>query len=161
MITQDRIIPAIGQPFEGGIFAGRFALGEQFYGLVVAPADTGELAKTAWGGKTKVGGASSYNDGLTNTAAMAKAGSTLAKWAQKLQIEGYSDWYLPSRLESLIAFGELQDQGIFASDWYWTSTQYAGDDEYAWFQHFGSGGQYGLRKADQLRARAVRRVPIR
>lgn len=162
MNAPDRIIPAVGQPFEGGIFAGRFALGEQLYGLIVATADTGELGKTAWNAsKKKVAGALSYNDGRANTEAMLAAGSKLAKLARGLVIDGLDDWYLPSRLEALVAFGELHDQDVFERDWYWTSTQYAGDAEFAWCQLFDYGGQLNSPKYYQLRARAVRRFLIR
>lgn len=48
----------------------------------------------------------------------------------------------------------------FAEDWYWTSTQYAGAAEAAWYQTFDYGTQSGTHKDGKLRARAVRRVPI-
>lgn len=48
----------------------------------------------------------------------------------------------------------------FAADWYWSSTQYAGDEASAWGQTFDDGGQHGTRKDDELRARAVRRLKI-
>ena len=159
MNAPEIIIPTMaGTPFGGGIYAGRFAIAAQLYGLVVAPADVGELAATKWGRLKKVAGALSYNDGDANTQAMAKAGSALGKWAQGLRIEGFGDWYLPSRLEALILFGELQDKDAFKRAWYWTSTQYAGDDASAWVQSFDYGYQLRNRKNDQLRARAVRRL---
>jgi hypothetical protein len=48
----------------------------------------------------------------------------------------------------------------FEETWYWTSTQYAGDESFAWYQTFGNGYQYDFRKDFELRARAVRRVKI-
>jgi len=45
-------------------------------------------------------------------------------------------------------------------DWYWTSTQSAGAEQYAWFQYFILGHQDGSLKSALLRARAVRRFPI-
>jgi hypothetical protein len=49
----------------------------------------------------------------------------------------------------------------FDEVWYWSSTQYAGDAGYAWFQHFRYGYQsIYYCKSSELRARAVRRVPI-
>ncbi len=47
-----------------------------------------------------------------------------------------------------------------SEDWYWTSTQFAGDEQYAWYQSGDNGGQGGNRKNSELRARAVRRFPI-
>jgi hypothetical protein len=45
-------------------------------------------------------------------------------------------------------------------DAYWSSTQYAGGDGYAWSQLLDSGGQYDALKDDELLARAVRSEPI-
>lgn len=154
------VIPIIpGTPFGGGIYAGRLFIGDQAYALIVAPKD-GERAEAIWNkSKKAVAGATSYCDGHANTEAMAAAGSELALWAQALIINGETDWYLPSRLEALIAFGEVKDQ--FEEDWYWTSSQYAGYAECAWYQGFDDGDQsYDLHKDYELRARAVRRVPI-
>jgi hypothetical protein len=149
---------AAGEQFAGGIFAGRYFIGAAPYALIVSLKDEGEIARVAWGAKKKVAAATSYADGLANTDAMAAAGSKLAATIRALRIGGFDDWYLPSRLESMLLFGELQCE--FQRDWYWTSTQYAGNDEYAWFQHFYDGHQYGSHKGDECRARAVRRVPI-
>lgn len=57
----------------------------------------------------------------------------------------------------------FQEGGVeaFEADWYWTSTQHASYDAYAWSQFFDFGGQYYLSKDDgYCRARAVRRLPI-
>lgn len=135
-------IPAVaGGEFAGGIFAGRYFVGDKPFALIVAPADDGELAETKWGGSKSVAGAGSYCDGLANTKAMAEAKSELAKWALGLRIGGFDDWYIPSRLEALIAFGELGDKSVFAPEWYWTSTQYARAAGYAWYQTFYYGRQ--------------------
>ena len=159
MNAPEIIVPTTtGGIFGGGIYAGRFGIGDKLYGLVVAPAAIGELVKTKWGGLKKVAGADSYNDGDANTQAMAAAGSVLGKWARGLLIEGFGDWYIPSRLESLILLGELGATDTFARDWYWTSTQY--DAEWAWSQLFDDGDQDSHHKDCQLRARAVRRFPI-
>ncbi len=48
----------------------------------------------------------------------------------------------------------------FAEDWYWSSTQYAGVESYAWFQHFNYGYQNTSHKGFELRARAVRRLKV-
>jgi hypothetical protein len=48
----------------------------------------------------------------------------------------------------------------FEAEWYWSSTQCAGVEAYAWCQYFGSGSQGTSRKDDALRARAVRRLKI-
>lgn len=162
-------LPAIGAPHAGGFFAGRFFDGAQAYALIVAPRAEGEQARIAWNKTTKaVKGAQSYSDGPANTAAMSRDGSALAKWARDLNIGGFDDWYIPSRLELLMAYGELralkafnpdQPDG-FANDWYWSSTQLADLYSYAWFQNFGYGSQSSYHMDYELRARAVRRIAI-
>ena len=66
---------------------------------------------------------------------------------------------LPTRREQAILFGNVPQ--LFENAWYWSSEQYAGDDESAWIQAFDLGLQSSTHKASRCRARAVRRVPIR
>jgi len=163
-------LPAIGQPFAGGFFGGRFFIREQPYALIVSPKADGEIDEIAWNKNTKpVAGATHYADGLANTRAMLTAGSPLAQQITALRIGGFDDWHIPSRLQSLVLFGELRDLPAFAEDqpeglateWYWTSTQHASDDDYAWCQRFYDGGQDSShKKYGQLRARAVRMIKI-
>ena len=87
----ETILPAIGESFEGGIFAGRFFVDDTAYGLIVAPKNEGDLETTKWGGVKNVAAALSACDGLANTQAMAAVGSKLAKWAQDLRINGRDD----------------------------------------------------------------------
>ena len=158
-----------GIEFEGGYLAGHFYDDLNPYALIVAPKTEGEQAEIAWGVTDKLlKTATSYSNGPANTATMAKAGCALAKWALGLKIGGYSDWYLPSRLECLLIFCELaalktfgptQPNG-FAHQWHWTSTQYSGDGAYAWCESFCYGYQSLDRKGHQLRARAVRRITL-
>jgi hypothetical protein len=150
----------VGDPFEGGLFAGRFFIGAQAFLLIVSPRGEGECEPMPWGARKAIDGANSYCDGMANTQAMAAAGSKLAKWALALQIAGKDDWHLPSRLESLVLFGELGKGDQFVREWYWTSTQCEPNPGYAWFQSFVSGYQDGTHKDDELRARAVRSIPI-
>ena len=150
--------PAPAFTLDGGIPVARYFVNGQPYALILSPKDS-EIKRAKWGAtKKNVTGAHSYVDGLANTIAMAEAGSKLAKDIRALRIGDFDDWYLPSRLESLLLFGELQSE--FERDWYWTSTQYAGDDEVAWFQFFIIGYQYSHHKDYESRARAVRRVAL-
>lgn len=86
-------------------YAGRILIAEAAYILVVSPKAEGEHDATAWNDSPKcVEGALSYCDGLTNTQAMAAAGSKLAKWALGLSIGDYSNWYIPSQDELEICY---------------------------------------------------------
>ena len=65
---------------------------------------------------------------------------------------------LPTRTEALLFFHT--QRGEFQREAYWTSQQHAADPSYAWYQHFDWGGQDFLDLGWELRARAVRRVPL-
>lgn len=65
---------------------------------------------------------------------------------------------LPTRTEALLIFHT--QRGEFQRDWYWTSQQPAADPSSAWCQDFYWGGQDNDDLSWELRARAVRRVPL-
>jgi hypothetical protein len=158
------VLPALaGTAFGGGIYVGRFFVGAEAYALIVAPKAEGELEISTWHGssKNKVAGALDVYDGAANTAAMAEAGSQLASWARDLRLGGCDGWYLPSRGEALLAFAAgLEGDEAFEQDWYWTSTQFAADSGYAWYQYFDYGTQTTWPRGGKFKARAVRRVKI-
>lgn len=86
-----------GTPVEGGFFAGYISTPEGRFGIAVAPKATGEL-KGAWlKSEADVPGARSCYDCRSNTLALAEAGSDLAKQILALDINGCTDWALPSR----------------------------------------------------------------
>ena len=168
-MTTPKIPTKPGTAFGGGYYAGRFFIADHAYALIVSPKAAGTIDSTPWNESTaSVAGDTSYNDGAANTAAMAKAGSTLAKKITGLRIGKFKDWYLPSRLELMLAYHELGaarafkpgGKQAFDSAWYWSSTQHAEYSDYAWMQHFGNGDQDGYLKSDAYRARAVRRLII-
>jgi hypothetical protein len=66
----------------------------------------------------------------------------------------YGDWYLPSKHELNLLYSQKTVVGGFASDYYWSSSEY--DYNYAWIQYFSSGSQYGLNKFNPGYVRAIR-----
>ncbi len=103
------ITPIIGSAMGGGLYAGRIFIGDKPFSLIVAPKAEGEHKPAIWiQGSKEVPCASSYNDGLANTQAMAEAGSKLAKWALGLEIGGENDWYLPSQEELEVIYRNLK-----------------------------------------------------
>ena len=106
----EEITPIIGTAMDGGFYAGRIRRDDgQVYALIVAPKDGGEIADAEWiHDWTDVPGALSYNDGLTNTMAMADAGSRLAQWARWLRIANHDDWYIPSQDELEVIYRNLK-----------------------------------------------------
>lgn len=101
-------IPSVpGTPFAGGFYAGQIKVGNDTFALIVAPKAAGHTRK-AWGEYGKAIEAISYNDGMANTAAMQQAGSALAQWARELNIDGFDDWYIPSRDELELCYRHLK-----------------------------------------------------
>jgi hypothetical protein len=123
LVSTRQYIPAvIGEAWGGGYFAGYIshtADGNPTHALIVAPRATGATGtgytltsnlqwKTA---TTATAGTASDFDGAANTAAMVAAGINdhpSAKFCVDLSIGGFTDWYLPSRLELDIAYFNLK-----------------------------------------------------
>jgi hypothetical protein len=96
---------SIGAPMEGGFYIGAILLADGPYGLIKAPKTLGDFADVKWGPYSgSIAGALSFDDGLSNTLAMAKAGSELAQRILDLRIDGKTDWYLPALDELEIAY---------------------------------------------------------
>ncbi|TRO21985.1 DUF1566 domain-containing protein [Ectopseudomonas mendocina] len=109
MTIKQNELPAIGSAFQGGFFAGLLQIDGQLHGLIVAPKAAGELAEARWGEYgNDIAGATSVYDGLANTQTMAAEGYPLAKWALELEIDGHTDWYLPSRDELEILYRQFK-----------------------------------------------------
>jgi hypothetical protein len=153
--------PRIGEHWagQGGVYVGimRGRDGQADHHLVAA-IGANELEDVTWGeyGK-KIEGCGSYHDGKANTAAMAAAGYDIAKRIQALDIEGNTDWHLPSQAEAHLLAANIRE-AMNQGDYYWTSTQYSADD--AWYQTFGSGDQVIDNKDAELRAVAVRVIQL-
>jgi hypothetical protein len=113
-------IPALGEflPEQGGFFAGTVNIGGVVYGLASAPKEGGELEESPWNDSyAHVAGATSFNDGLANTKAMAEAGSELAKQALAANINGKQDWYIPAVDELEIAYRAFKPTDDDNSGW--------------------------------------------
>ncbi len=92
----------------GGFYAGNVRVDGQLFALIVAPKDVGQIEGEWIENYKSVPGALSYCDGLTNTIAMAEAGSELAKAVRALDINGATDWHIPSQDELEIIYRNLK-----------------------------------------------------
>ena len=65
---------------------------------------------------------------------------------------------LPSRIEQAMLWANHRD--LFQKDWYWSNETHHAESGWAWNQNFLNGIQYYDTRNTELRARAVRRLPI-
>lgn len=100
--------PAIGQPFQGGYYAGAYQVNGQKYYLIVAPKSS-EVFYAYWTGVSPNANATSDINGFTNTATLAAQGtSPAASYCNAYVNDGYTDWYLPAQWELEICYYNLK-----------------------------------------------------
>ncbi len=103
--------------------------------------------------------ATAVGTGNANTnliVALYGAENNAAKLCSDLVINGYSDWFLPSKDELDLMYHNLKEQGAggFTGSSYWSSSEGSAND--AWYQAFGSGYQDDVNKNNTGYVRAVR-----
>jgi len=148
----------VGDSYAGGIVF--YVDGTGQHGMVAAPSDQGNsrtwmvstiLATGATG--TSVGSGQSNTTAIVNTYG---AGTYAAQICNDLVLNGYSDWFLPSRDELLLMYTNLhaKGKGNFAFAMYWCSTEVNDNDALA--IDFNSGTASQVNKINSKSVRAAR-----
>ncbi len=149
-MSDDACSLSIGDPYKGGIIAYLDYTG--WHGLIAAPYDQSEGAE--WGcNLVQLPGAdgTAIGTGNQNTIDI-MAGCTeegiAARICGDLVLDGYDDWYLPSKDELNILYTNREKIGGFSNYVYWSSSELPEINPgwvgpyYAFNQNFYSGGFY-------------------
>ncbi|NQY10776.1 MAG: DUF1566 domain-containing protein, partial [Flavobacteriales bacterium] len=156
--------PAIGDFRDGGVV---FWLDGSGGGLVCTVSDRSSSIQWYNGSYTTTGATgTAVGTGQANTTAIIASqggGTYAASLCDGLSLNGYTDWYLPSKDELNAMYANkaaidvtaiANSGGGFAISYYWSSTEV--DDGNAWEQNFGSGLQFNGGKLFNVSVRAVR-----
>lgn len=147
---------SVGDNYGGGIIF--YVFGDGKHGLIAAPSDQGTIQ---WGCQgTTITGADGIALGTGNQNTLdIVAGCTTAGIAAEicsnLVLNGYNDWYLPSKDELNLLFLNKSIVGGLANNYYWSSTE--ADATGAWYMNFNPGGGiFSSAKQNALYVRAIR-----
>ena len=147
---------AIGDKCLGGIIAYIDDTGE--HGLIAAPSDQSTGIRWYNGSYITTGATgTAIGTGKSNTDKIVQVqgnGNYAAKLCDDLVIDGYGDWYLPSKGELNELYKNRDVIGGFGTSYYWSSSEYTNYE--AWCQYFGSGRQDESSKGNTWKVRAVR-----
>jgi hypothetical protein len=144
----------IGQSYGGGIIF--YIDGTGQHGLISATSDQSSGAQWGCFGTLIGGTGTAIGTGQANTTAIVNGCSTpgiAAQICDALVLNGYSDWFLPSKDELNQMYIQKTVIGGFI-DYYWSSSEKNAGG--AWYQYFPNGAQDYNNKYTTYYVRAVR-----
>ena len=145
----------IGSYLEGGFYMGDL-LGKK---LILSP--NKYETRLRFGGYGRESSAYSRNNGKGNTLDLVLRGDhPAAEYCYNLDINGYTDWYLPAieEFHILCENNEYLPKEESFDKYYWSSTEYSSDG--AWFWYFISLFEDVDHKNGSYYVRPIRRIPV-
>lgn len=146
----------IGQSYNGGIIFFIDSTGQ--HGLIAAASDQSTGAPWGCYEISIIGTSTAIGSGQANSAAILKGCITAGIAAcicHNLALNGYNDWFLPSKDELNQMYLNKNLIGGFAQHSYWSSS--LGNAKYdAWCQYFVDGLQHLVSKDEEGYVRAIR-----
>lgn len=148
----------IGELQQGGLVF--YLDGTNEHGLVCATIDQSSSAKWGCYGTNLLAADVALGAGESNTLIIVTNCTTsgiAAKLCFDLALNGYNDWFLPSKDELNLMYTnlKLQGKGNFSNGFYWSSSE--GGDQTGWCQDFTNGVQDYNFKTNNYHVRAVRK----
>jgi hypothetical protein len=110
------------------------------HGLISATTDQSTGAQWGCYGTTIGGTSTAIGTGQANTMLIVNGcidAGTAARICNDLSLDGYDDWFLPSKDELNLMYEQKTAIGGFTNSYYWSSSEYASD--VSWFHQFGDG----------------------
>ena len=148
-------------PAGGVVFYDKGSVSDGWRFLEAAPSNTEFEAKWSSsyhdipGIRTVIGTGKQNTQKIVSDLNSKELTGTAAQLCINLNINGYSDWFLPSKDELNEMYKMRSLIGGFQNSAYWSSSQY-GINLGAWYQIFGSGSQGTYSRDKTLMVRAIR-----
>jgi TolB-like protein len=149
-------------PAGGWIFYDRGRVINGWRYLEAAPGEAefsapwGAYQTTVDGTDTAVGAGQRTTEWIVSFLRRTGESGRAAQYCDELDIDGFNDWFLPSKDELDLMYKNLKVKGLgeFSNVWYWSSLEYSSN--YSWEQYFSDGRQNYHAKFYTSRVRAVR-----